>query len=237
MDSQYSIFLNSKRVPKDKEVELINTFYLRNITDVFGTSKMEIYHNVIDYGYRKLSQFEKIRKLWVEMRNESEGGAQLISDIVQGFAYSMKKVLDSKYLNLKIEYDIQMKGKQIPYHESILKFLPTEYSIYPWHNGRYANVLQIKINVQNVTSIKTLFESMIHDIAHGVESMNVQFMSDTKLSYRGEFDIEHDLQWVNTARFLLDTFCRQPLTRKVMQHTMDLPGDIRSELDVTMKVI
>ena len=230
MASSYTIFLNSKLVDKPEKIKCVRSFYLRTADLAFGKSKMNCPADFEDYGYRSLSNYEKLTQLWIELTNESDGGARKITQIIQGFAVMMKEALDSKYIFIDIEYDIKM---YFPKHKTDSQ---TECILVQPCSDNVESRVHIDINVKKVTSIKTLFECLIHDIAHATASIFIKFKADLAIILVGEFDEEYDEGWIQAAFFLMDSFCRQPLAETIDDHVKDVPEDVRGELDITMKV-
>ena len=228
MASRYTIFLNSALVHELNHVNIVRSFYLRTADLAFGNTEFNCHSDFKQYEYRSLSNYEMLEKLWIELTNENDGGINKITQIVQGFAMMIKDALDDKYLSFDIEYNIQTYQEKTDF--------ATKYTLLDSGSKDIESKIRITINLPKVTSIKTLFECLIHDLAHAAAGVFLEFITDAKVFIVGEMDDDHDEKWLRAASFLMDAFCRQPLTQIIEDHVRGISGDIRGELDITMKV-
>lgn len=241
MASRYSVFLNSKT-----NISVGNTFQVpsrpcfRNIENVFAKCKMETMNHVQEYSFRCLTEFEEIRMLWYEMKYEKDGGANALTDLVHGFAMTMKKVLDRHNFGLNIQYDIQMNAKNVKKGENLFKIQPTELTFLENNTFvEYDKNLDIRINVKHVSSLKVLFECLIHDITTALLDVKTKLNFENQVSIakiHGKTDALHSPKWFNIAAFLLENFCVEEWPLLITRRTQRYPVDIREVLDVTMKV-
>ena len=199
MASRYTIFINSELV-EETEKKLVRSFYLRTADLAFGKCNLNCPADFEDYGYRSLSNYEKLTQLWIELTNENDGGAHKITQLIQGFALMMKDALDSKHLLINIDYNIQM---HLPNKEISLQ---TECVLVKTRSENVESKVHIDINVTKVTSIKTLFECLIHDVAHAVASISIKFKADPTIFLVGDFNDEHDERWIQAAFLVMDSF-------------------------------
>ena len=117
MASSYEIFLDSKYVEKTRRENSFDIMpHLKNVVYAFGSQSMDTFEDVNDFGKRSLTGYEDLRKRWNLYRSFPDKGRNAITRLIQGFAATMRNVLDLIVCNVFVKYSIAMSAKTV--HET-----------------------------------------------------------------------------------------------------------------------
>ena len=236
MNSKFEVFVDDVKndCEDGNKLDVERKVYLRSISYIFGSEQLTTFAHMQDYKKRSLDKIEELRAAWLNMKPfESR-----IVDLIRGFACMVKKILDKNFLRLSVRYCIDTKSKYPRTDDTnICSLFATDWEVAEKTPGEKLTPLTVTIRIKNVTNMKQLLESLLHDIAHGIAALNMPpTRSDINTMPIGDFDEKHTLKWCQACVFLVDAFGRVPIAASLMNVSKEIGVDVRSQLDATLKV-
>ena len=229
MAPYYEVQMNGTKIKFETEVGYHDKFTRCHIKYIFGAQKFESFDELKNFCHRRLGLVSAYQSYWIADKSDTDNGAKVFSAYVYSFGGMINRALDTLNYDMEVCYDIHMMGK--PENDPLLG------STYAVEYDSYSDVkLDMKIYIENIRSLKQLCELMVHDVAHGMVYKKRDIFLSNRPKVIGEMNELHGEKWQNAAVMLLDTLCIQPLADELFWTSLAFEGDIRNEIDVTMKV-